>query len=270
MTETKPNTELQEDGMSFWDHLEVLRWALFRVLGVALIFFCIALWAMPYIFDKFILGPTSSNFFIYQWVPRLTNGIICFNEGFHVEIININVASQFMTHITTSFTMAIILAFPYFIYEVWAYIRPALYDNEVPHVRTAFLFGTLMFYSGCAIGYTLVFPFTFRFLAEYQLSGTIVNQINLESYMNNFTMLIMIMGIVFEMPLLAWLLGKIGLLHRDFLQQYRRHAIVTLMVLSALITPSGDPFTLMLVFVPLYVLYEISVRVVKPMSKESL
>jgi sec-independent protein translocase protein TatC len=120
-----------------------------------------------------------------------------------------------------------------------------------------------MFYLGCAIGYTLVFPFTFRFLVEYNLSPSITNQINLQSYIDNFTMLILVMGIVFEMPLLAWLLGLLGILKKGFLREYKKHAVVVLLVSAAIITPSGDPFTLMLVFIPLYVLYELSILVVK-------
>ena len=241
--------------MSFWDHLEILRWALFRVLVVFVVMFAVILWAMPYIFDRFVLGPTSDDFIVYRLLNEWTHGMLGFNEGFEVKIININVASQFMTHISTSAAFAAVFAFPYFVYEVWKYIRPALFDNEIRHVRAAFLGGTVMFYLGCAVGYLLVFPFTFRFLAEYELSANIENQINLQSYINNFTMLIMIMGIVFEMPLVAWLLSNLGLIRKSLLKEYKRHAVVVLLVLSAFITPSGDPFTLCLVFVPLYLLY---------------
>ena len=115
-----------------------------------------------------------------------------------------------------------------------------------------------------ALGYGIVFPFTFRFLAEYSISSEIVNQISLNSYMNNFLGMVFIMGVVFELPLLAWLLSRLGILHREFLQQYRRHAVVVLLILAAVITPTGDPFSLMLVFVPLYLLYEFSVRLVRP------
>ena len=113
-----------------------------------------------------------------------------------------------------------------------------------------------MFFLGCAVGYFLVFPFTFRFLTEYQLSPLITNQISLTSYMGNFLMLIFVMGIVFELPLLAWLLSKLGLVTKTFFRKYRKHAVVVLLVLSAVITPTGDPFTLMIVFLPLYLLYE--------------
>ncbi len=260
-------TATQEAEMTFWDHLETLRWALFRVLCVFFVLFILLLWAMPYIFSDFVLGPTSDSFFVYKYLNEWTHGLINFQQGFHVQIINISVTSQFMTHINTSMAFAAILTFPYLVYELWRYIRPALFDNEVHNVKTAFTGGTVMFYLGCAVGYTLVFPFTFRFLVEYEISPDIVNQINLQSYINNFTMLILVMGIVFEMPLVAWLLSALGLLHREFLTQYKRHAIVILLVLAAFITPSGDPFTLMLVFVPLFFLYELSIFVVKPAPK---
>lgn len=260
----------QEQEFSFWDHLEILRWALFRSMCVLVVCFIGVFAAMPYIFDDFILAATSNNFFVYRFMQSAFHGFVQLSEGFKVEIININVASQFMTHITTSLSVSAILAFPYFIYEIWRYVRPALFPNEIKHVRFAFLGGTIMFYLGCAVGYMLVFPFTFRFLMEYELSESITNQINLQSYIDMFTMLVLVMGLVFEMPLLAWLLGKLGLLHKQLLKDYKRHAVVGLLVAAAFITPSGDPFTLMLVFIPLYFLYEASIFVLKkkPIEQE--
>ena len=259
--------EVQEGAMSFWDHLEVLRWALFRSACVLAVIMVGTFIAMPYIFDRFILAPTSNDFFTYRWLNAIGKGFVKLSPDFDVQIININVASQFMTHISTSVSMAAVIAFPYFIWEIWKFIEPALFEDEVKHLRPAFLGGTLMFYIGCAIGYMLVFPFTFRFLVEYNLSPNITNQINLQSYIDNFTMLILVMGIVFEMPLLAWLLSLFGILRKSLLREYKRHAIVALLIAAAIITPSGDPFTLMLVFIPLYVLYELSILVVKDKPK---
>ena len=256
-------SEEQEGAMSFWDHLEVLRWAVFRSACVLAVIMVGTFIAMPYIFDRFILAPTSNDFFTYRLLNRIGGGMVSLSPDFDVQIININVASQFMTHISTSISLAAVIAFPYFIWEIWKFIEPALFEDEVKHLRPAFLGGTMMFYVGCAIGYTLVFPFTFRFLVEYNLSPSITNQINLQSYIDNFTMLILVMGIVFEMPLLAWLLGLLGILKKGFLREYKKHAVVVLLVSAAIITPSGDPFTLMLVFIPLYVLYELSILVVK-------
>ena len=253
----------EEGAMSFWDHLEVLRWALFRSACVLAVIMVGTFIAMPYIFDRFILAPTSNDFFTYRLINRIGGGMVTLSPDFDVQIININVASQFMTHISTSISLAAVIAFPYFIWEIWKFIEPALFEDEVKHLRPAFLGGTLMFYVGCTIGYMLVFPFTFRFLVEYNLSSNITNQINLQSYIDNFTMLILVMGIVFEMPLLAWLLSLMGILRKSFLREYKRHAVVVLLISAAIITPSGDPFTLMLVFIPLYVLYELSILVVR-------
>ena len=256
-------SEEQEGAMSFWDHLEVLRWAVFRSACVLAVIMVGTFIAMPYIFDRFILAPTSNDFFTYRLLNRIGGGMVSLSPDFDVQIININVASQFMTHISTSISLAAVIAFPYFIWEIWKFIEPALFEDEVKHLRPAFLGGTMMFYVGCAIGYTLVFPFTFRFLVEYNLSPSITNQINLQSYIDKFTMLILVMGIVFEMPLLAWLLSIMGILKKSFLREYKKHAVVVLLISAAIITPSGDPFTLMLVFIPLYVLYELSILVVR-------
>ncbi len=256
----------EEKGLSFWEHLEELRWSLFRVAIALSAAFVGVFIIMPRIFDKFILGPTTSDFFLYR-IFASAGGKLPFipdfsDAGFAVELININVASQFMTHISTSFWMALVLVFPYFIYQVWNFIRPALFPEEIRNIRLAFLMGTGMFYLGCLVGYSVVFPFTFRFLVEYQISATIENQINLNSYIGMFISMIFIMGLVFELPLLAWILSKMGLIYKETLKGLRRYAVVVLLVLSAFITPTSDPFTLSLIFVPLYLLYEFSIMIV--------
>jgi len=252
----------EEQEVSFWAHLEELRRSLMRVAAVLLFVVAGCFWAMPWLFDRVILAPTTSDFPLYRWLSGLGGGTWLPNFGgdFSVEIINYNVASQFLTHISTSFWLALLLAFPYLIFEVWRFIRPALFPGERRSVAVAFSGGTLLFFTGCLVGYGVVFPFTFRFLTEYQLSSAIANQISLDSYMGNFLMMIFVMGIVFELPLLTWLLSRLGLVTRSMLCSYRRHAIVALLILAAVITPSGDPFTLMVVFLPIYLLYELGIR----------
>lgn len=251
----------EQNKMTFWDHLEVFRWSLVRIAAVtvALMFVYFAL--LRTFYDSFVLGPTTSDFFLYKIIPQ-------FRGDYHVDIININVASQFMTHVTTSFWFALVTAFPYILWEVWHFVSPALYPGEQRPVRFAFLFGTGMFYLGCVVGYSVVFPFMFRFLTEYQLSADITNQISLNSYMSNFLTMVFVMGLVFEMPLLIWLLSRMSLIDKTFLRTYRRHAIVALLALAALITPSGDPFTLTVVFTPLYLLYELGILMAQPRKEE--
>jgi len=263
----------EEQGLSFWDHLEDLRWMILRSLIAVFVFAIGGFIIMPFLYDEMVMGPTRADFFLYRQLCILTSSIpfipdFC-DDAFHIEIVNINLASQFFRHMSTSFWLALILAFPYLIYEIWKFVNPALYANEKSKVRRAFIFGTGMFFIGCAMGYSVIFPITFRFLSTYQLSPDIRNQISLDSYMDNFLMMIFIMGVMFELPLVSWLASKLGLLTRAFFRRYRRHAIVILLVLAAFITPSGDPFTLAVVFLPLYILYELSYFLVKPDDKEN-
>lgn len=260
-----------ENEMSFWSHLEALRWVLMRIILVYLILVGCCFAAMPHIFNSVILGPTSSDFILYRWLGSLGgDGTFFpdFGSPFKVDIINVKLASQFITHISTSFCLGFLLIFPYLITEVWMFVRPALYDNEKRSVMALLAFGVPMFYLGCATGYFIVFPFTFRFLAQYELSADITNMISLGSYIDNFLMLVFVMGIVFELPFVTWILSKMGLVTSGFLKKYRRQAVVTLLVLAAIITPTGDPFTLMVVFVPLYLLYELSILLARSKAKE--
>lgn len=265
--------EENSGGMSFWDHLEELRWTLVRSIIALFVFAILGFAIMPYIYDSWIMGPTRADFVLYKYLCYVTSSVpfmpdFC-DDTFHIKIINYNLTSQFFRHMTTSFWFALILTFPYLAFEVWRFVSPALYSNEKKSIRWVFLFGTGMFFIGCAVGYFLVFPMTFRFLSTYQLSEMIENTISLDSYMDNFLTLIFIMGIVFELPLVSWLLSQLGFLNRSFFKKFRRHAIVGLLVLSAIITPSGDPFTLSVVFVPLYMLFELSRFMVKPAPKET-
>ena len=267
-----PDKANHEQELTFWGHLDVLRTSLFHIVIALVVCMVGGFIALQYIFDPFILGPTHGDFFLYRWLSSVGK-VIPFapdfsGDGFHVDIININVASQFMVHMTTAFWLALLLAFPYVLYELWTFIRPALYPKEKKNVGTAFFFGAGMFYLGCVVGYSVVFPFTFRFLTTYELSAEITNQISLNSYMSNFLVIIFIMGVVFEIPLLAWVLSQLGLISRPFLREYRKHAVVVLLILASVITPSGDPFTLAVVFIPLFLLYELAILVVRPGTPE--
>lgn len=253
--------------MSFWDHLEELRWVLLRIV-VALIFFAIAAFLfMPWMFDNIILAPAKSDFFLYEYLCSFSKHIsllpdFC-NQNFTIRMINIDLTAQFFRHLSTSFWVSLILLCPYILFEIWRFISPALYDYEKRNVRWVFLLGAVMFFLGCLIGYSIIFPMALRFLYSYSLSSVIHNELSLDSYMDNFLILVLVMGLVFEMPLLSWLLSQIGILKKSFFRNYRRHAIVILLIAAAIITPTGDPFTLSLVFLPLYGLYELSILFVK-------
>lgn len=260
------------DEMTFWDHLEALRWMLVRVFSALGIFIIGGFAFIPWIFEHVIMAPIDNQFFLYRWLAKMSETVAIMPDDltrpFHVSIINIRLSSQFFLHMSLSFWLALLITFPYLVYEVWKFICPALYENERKSMRFTFAFGTVMFFIGCMVGYSVVFPLTLRFLYNYQLSASISNQLSLDSYMDNFLMLVFMMGIVFELPLVSMLLGKIGILHRGFFSAYRRHAVVALLVVSAFITPSSDPFTLMAVFTPIYILWELSAFLVKPAPKD--
>lgn len=264
--------DAESSKMAIWEHLEELRWVLIRILVVWMVGVLGSFVAIPYLFDHVLMAPASSDFFLYRILARInayTSLVPDFMEQpFHVTIINIQLASQFFIHMTLSFWVSFLLVFPYIIFEIWQFIYPALYENESAKLRWAFVFGTIMFFLGCCVGYSVVFPLTLRFLYTYELSPSITNQLSLDSYINNFLMLVLMMGVVFELPLLAALFSKLGLLTRSFFRKFRKHAILALLLLAAIITPSSDPFTLMSVFIPIYILWEISAFLVKS-DKES-
>ena len=186
-----------------------------------------------------------------------------FTQEFQIKLININLAAPFFIHISTAFWMSVVTAAPYVFFEIWQFVSPALYPNERKGVRKALGLGTVMFFVGVLLGYFMVYPLTLRFLSTYQLSATIENQISLNSYIDNFMMLVLCMGLAFELPLVTWLLSLLGLVHKTFLRKYRRHAVVIIVIVAAVITPTGDPFTLTVVAVPLYLLYEMSILMIK-------
>ena len=161
----------------------------------------------------------------------------------------------------------VVTATPYLFFEIWRFIRPALYPNERKGVRKALTIGTVMFFIGVLLGYFMVYPLTLRFLSTYQLSAEIENQISLNSYIDNFMMLVLCMGLAFELPLVTWLLSLLGLVNKSFLRKYRRHAIVLIVIAAAVITPTGDPFTLSIVAIPLYLLYEMSILMIKDKNR---
>ena len=265
-------SEPNEGEMTFWDHLDDLRKTLFRIaafIGVlSLVFFIY----MKELFDSVILAPSRNNFFLYEWFNQASKKIPLFPDfcvgTFQVKVININLSSQFFIHMSTSFWFALVFSFPFVIYQFFLFVKPALHENERKNAGWAFFFGNVLFFIGIAIGYLLVFPLTLRFLAGYQLSTYIENSVSLDSYMDSFMMLCFMMGLVFELPLLSWFLSQLGILHRGFFNKFRKHAIIILLIIAAVVTPTGDPFTLMVVFLPIYMLWEISALVVKRKPKE--
>ncbi len=239
--------------MTFWDHLEDLRKSIFRIavafIGVTVVLF----FFKNFLFTDIILAPSQADFFLYRLL----------GVNMDLSLVNIEVAAQFMVHVKVTFICALILIFPYVIYELWRFIAPALYENERRSVKGAFSFASVLFYIGLSVGYAVIFPLMVNFFSGYQVSPEVANTFSLSSYISLFTSTILTFGIVFEFPTLIAVLSAIGVVNRGLLRRFRRHAICAVIILAALITPSGDPFSLMVVSVPLYVLYEFSILICK-------
>ena len=239
--------------MTFWDHLDVLRKSLIRI-AVALIGVTVVLFFFKdFLFGNVVLAPSESTFWLYRILGL----------DFDLSLVNIEVAAQFMIHMKVTFVCALILTFPYIVYELWKFIAPALYENERKAIRGAFSFASVLFYIGLTVGYTVIFPLMINFFAGYQVTPDVSNTFSLSSYISLFSSTVLIFGIVFQFPTLIAVLSALGVVTREALRQYRRHAVCAVVVLAALITPSGDPFSLLVVTIPLYMLYEFSILICK-------
>lgn len=251
--------------LTFGGHLEVLRRILFRIIGVvgvtAIVVFCCkdVTW-------RLLLAPSEWNFCTYRWVERLVRlcGMTDFRlEKFHVDLIATDLSSQFMTHLTTSIYIGLLVASPYILYELFRFVSPALYDNERKYSVKAIFAVYFLFIIGVLVSYFLLFPISFRFLGTYSVAERIHSTITLDSYISTFTTLTLLMGVVFQLPVVAFVLGKLGIVNALMLARYRKHAFLVIMTVAAIITPGQDILTLSLVTLPLYLLYEVSIRVVK-------
>lgn len=185
-----------------------------------------------------------------------------FGSSPEVQLINTELTRQFVVHMMTSLYVGIIVAAPYIIFELYRFISPGLYENERRYTTPLVIASYFMFMMGIIFCYFILFPITFRFLANYQVDTSIQNLISLESYIDTLVFLSLAMGIIFEIPILSWLLGRLGILHRQHMQQYRRHAIVIILIIAAIITPTSDAITLAIVSLPMYLLYEVSILLV--------
>lgn len=234
--------------MSFWEHLDVLRGALIRVLAVVFALSCLGLAFKEPLF-KVILAPARPDFFIYRLL----------GTDFGMTLINVDISAQFVTHLRASVVAGFILSFPYLVWEIWRFVLPALYAGEKKAVRRTFLLSSVLFYVGAAVGYFIVLPLCLQFFMGYSISPDITNTATLRSYMSMFSSLVLLMGIAFEFPSAILLLSMLGIVDRPLLRRGRKYAFVALLIVAAFITPTGDPLSMLLLAAPLYLLYELSI-----------
>ena len=239
--------------MTFWDHLDELRGVIIRMLVVAAVGAAVAFCMKDELF-ALVLAPRSSDFITYRLM-----GV----EPFSIHLMNIGLTEQFMIHLKTAFYAGIVLTSPYIIYQLFRFVSPALYDNERQYATLLCTSGYLMFMLGTALNYLLIFPLTVKFLGTYQVSPDVANMLTLQSYIDTLLMMNLVMGIVFELPVVSWLLGKMGLINATMMQAVRKHAVIAILVISAIIPPTTDAFTLLVVALPIWLLYELSIVIVR-------
>lgn len=238
---------------TFWEHLDELRMRIIRVLVVVVAFAVVAFLLKDLVFS-IVLAPKSGDFVSYRLL-----GV----PPFSIHLINTGLTEQFMVHMRTSIYIGVLVASPYIIYELFRFVSPGLYSHERRYALWLVGSAYVMFILGTLLDYYLIFPLTVRFLGTYQVSADVTNMLTLQSYIDTLISMSFLMGVLFELPVVCWLMGRMGIINGQLMSTYRRHAIVAILVLAAIVTPTTDVFTLFVVALPIWMLYEMSVLIVK-------
>ena len=262
-----------EKEMSFLEHLEELRWHIIRSILAIVFFMVIAFIFKSFIFDNIILAPKNPSFFTNRMLCHLGDLLhapgLCINSK-PLNLINIAMSGQLMTHLSVAMVAGLIFAFPVILWEFWQFFKPALKPNEAKYARGTVFAASMLFFTGVIFGYYMLAPLSLHFLGTYEVSAEVTNQINIRSYISTITSVCLATGVVFELPILAFFATKIGLITPTFLRKYRKHSIVIIFIVAAIITPP-DVFSQTLVAIPLLLLYEVSIfisgRVMKQKEK---
>ena len=247
-----------EKSMTFWDHLDELRGSLFRMLAAVAVTAVICFSLKDLLFEV-ILAPTKSDFVTYRLLGA---------EPFTMQLINTQLTEQLMVHLRMAAYMGFLLALPFLLYELFRFVSPALYRNERKYATIVVVAAYVMFIIGTLLNYFLIFPLIARFLGTYQVSPDVENMLTLNSYVDTMMMMSLVIGIVFEMPVVAALMGKLNIISAKLMKRYRKHALVVILIVAAIITPTADIFTLLIVSLPIWALYETSILIVKKLQKQ--
>jgi sec-independent protein translocase protein TatC len=243
----------QQETLTFWDHLDELRTVIIRILVITAIA-AVAAFCLKEELFAVVLAPRSSDFITYRLM-----GV----EPFCINLMNTGLTEQFMVHLRTALYAGVLVALPYILYQLFRFVSPALYDHERRYATLLVGSGYMMFMVGTLLNYLLIFPLTVKFLGTYQVSPEVTNMLTLQSYMDTLLMMNFVMGIVFELPVVSWILGKMGVINAQMMSSMRRHAVVAILIVAAMITPTTDAFTLFVVALPIWLLYEMSIWIVR-------
>lgn len=238
---------------TFWDHLDVLRSSLIR-MAVAVVVFAVAAFMLKEQLFSIVLAPRSSSFVTYRLLGA---------GDFSLHLMNTGLTEQFMIHVRTALYAGLLTASPYVLYELFRFVSPGLYHDERRYAVWIVGAAYVMFLIGTLTNYFVVFPLTVRFLGTYQVSPDVANMLTLQSYVDTLLGMSLVMGVVFELPVVSGLLGRMGLITDRLMSRYRRHAVVAILIVAAVITPTTDVFTLFVVALPIYLLYEVSICIVR-------
>lgn len=258
--------------MSFLGHLEALRWHLFRAVIAVMTMAIVLFFFKEFLFDGVLLAPKSPEFLTYKILCSIGNKLNL-GDDFCITVIpftliSTDISAQFTTHMWVAFIAGLVVSFPYVVWEIWRFIKPALSTKEKKYARGIVFYTSFLFMLGILFGYYVITPMTVNFLGNYQVSEQVKNTITLDSFISIVTTMTLITGIVFELPIVVYFLSKVGILTPTFMRTYRRHAVVVILIIAAVITPTSDATTLVMVALPLYVLYEISILVSAYVLKE--
>ena len=248
----------EDQELTFWEHLDVLRGDIIRIILVTVVCGLVAFYFKKPLFD-ILLAPKSSDFITYRLIGA---------EQFDVHLMNIGLTEQFMVHLKAAMFVGLMCASPYVLFVLYRFISPALYQNERVYASKVVGSAYVMFMIGVVVNYFIIFPLTVHFLGTYQVSPEVENQLILQSYMDTMLMMSLVFGVVFEIPVVSWLLALFGVLHASDMSEYRLHAIVAILIVAAVITPTADMFTLLVVSLPIWLLYEISIIIVRMSEKK--
>lgn len=251
--------DMPTEGLTFWEHLDVLRGCLWRVL-LAAVAGGVAAFCMKGLLFDVVLAPSHGDFFLYRWLGA---------DAFSLCLVNTGLAEQMMVHLKVACAVGVLMASPYIIYVLYGFVSPALYAHERRYSVRLTLACYVMFLVGVLLNYGLIFPLTVRFLGTYQVSPEVGNMLTISSYVDTLLMMSLVFGAMCEMPVLSWLLGRMGVLRAEWMRRVRRHAVVAILVVAAIITPTADAFTLVVVSLPIWLLYEVSIFIVAKTNRLS-
>ena len=265
-----------EAEMSFFDHIDVLRKHLLRALAVVVVFTCFAFYYSDFIWKEIIMAPKTPSFWTYKMMCKLVDMFpsvigpeFCIQK-IDAKLINLDMSGQFTLQMNSGITAGLILGIPYLLFEVWLFIKPALLENERKSASGFVFFASVLFFVGVAFGYYIISPLSINFLLTFTVDESIQNTITVDSYLSTILTLTLGSGIIFQLPVVIYILSKLGVMTPKFMRASRRYAAVLILVVAAIVTPTADPYTMMIVALPLFILYEFSIMISANIERKKL